>query len=214
MAEPLVPVFNRERRGRWLSPVGLDATTFVLADDTGKVRRLALKQEPVPRLAVEVERLLDKSIIADPAAVSEAVILVTADQRVRSLAARDLSPVGSWPLGAPLVGHPVTAGDLAFVFEGAGGVVALGRDGHRLWTIKLDAVVSGVPVVREDSVWFLDRTGRLHCRRVSDGAPKEQLALGVLPSGGLLQAGKEMIVPCGRGTVRPVALPTIEARKP
>ena len=79
---------------------------MILADDAGRVRRLALKQKPVPRLVVEAETLLEKGIVADPASTGEAVIVVTADQRVRVLSARDLSPVGAWPLAAPLLGRP------------------------------------------------------------------------------------------------------------
>ena len=66
-AEPLVPVYNRERRGRWRAPVQLNAMTVVLADDAGRVRLLSLQQKPVPRLVVEAEKLLEKGIVADPA---------------------------------------------------------------------------------------------------------------------------------------------------
>ena len=42
------------------------------------------RQKPVPRLVVESEKLLDKGIVADPAATAGAVVVVTADQRVRA----------------------------------------------------------------------------------------------------------------------------------
>ncbi len=87
-AEPLVPVFDRDRRGRWLAPVRLDAGSVILADDAGRVRRLALKPGPVPRLVVEAETVLDKGIVADPASTGGAVIVATADQRVRALSAQ------------------------------------------------------------------------------------------------------------------------------
>ena len=153
-AEPLVPVFDRDRRGRWLAPFRLDSSSVILADDAGRVRRLGLKKEPVPRLVVEAETLLDKRIIADPASTGEAVIVATADQRVRALSARDLSPVGSWPLEAPLVSRPVAVGDHAFVFDGGGGVLALSREGRRLWSIKLDAPAAGTPVIEGELSGF------------------------------------------------------------
>ena len=91
-AEPLVPVFNRERRGHWRAPVQLNAMTVVLADDAGRVRLLSLQQKPIPRLVVEAEKLLEKGIIADPATTGgtdpaktgRAVIVATADQGVRA----------------------------------------------------------------------------------------------------------------------------------
>jgi outer membrane protein assembly factor BamB len=205
-AEPLVPVYNRERRGRWRAPVRLNAMTVVLADDAGRVRLLSLQQKPVPRLVVEAEKLLEKGIVADPATTGGAVILATADQRVRVLSARDLSPVGAWPLEAPLLGSPVTAGERCFVFDSAGGILALGPDGRRLWSIKLDAAVAGPPLIQDDLVWLLDREGHLHARSLADGAAREQLELGVLPTGGLLQVGPEAIVPVARGTVQLLAL--------
>ena len=50
-AEPLVPVYNRERRGRWRAPVQLNAKTVVLADDAGRVRRLSLRQTAESRFS-------------------------------------------------------------------------------------------------------------------------------------------------------------------
>jgi len=213
-AEPLVPVYNRERRGRWRAPVQLNATTVVLADDAGRVRLLSLRQKPVPRLVVEAEKLLEKGIVADPATTGGAVIVATADQRVRVLSARDLSPVGAWPLEAPLLASAVTAGERCFVFDSAGGILALGPNGRRLWSIKLDAAVAGPPLIQDELVWLLDREGHLHARSLADGAAREQLELGVLPAGGLLQVGPEAIVPVARGTVQLIALHPGLAREP
>jgi outer membrane protein assembly factor BamB len=203
-AEPLVPVFNRDRRGRWRAPARLDPSALVLADDSGRVRRLALKTEPVPRLGVEAEALLDKAIIADPASTGGAVIVATSDQKVRALSARDLSPVGAWPLDAPLVGDPMAVDGHGFVFDGAGGVLALGRDGRRLWSIKLGEVAMGTPVIQGGSVWLLDQAGRLHRRALADGSAREHLDLGILPVGGMIRIGPRTLVPVARGTVQPV----------
>lgn len=203
-AEPLVPVYDRDRRGRWLAPALVDDSAVILADDTGRIRRLGLKSEGVPRLNVEFERALDRGIIADPVSTGEAVIVVTADRQVRALSARDLSPVGTWPLEAPPVGAPATVGDFCFIFDGGGGVLALGRDGRRRWSIRLDDVAVGAPVIREKMAWFLDRSGHLDGRSLSDGTPSKRLDLGILPSGALLTAGPRVFVPVARGTIRAV----------
>ena len=213
-AEPLVPVFDRDRRGRWLAPVRLDAESVVLADDAGRVRRLALKAAPVPRLVVDAETTLDKPIIADPASTGGAVIVATADQRVRALAARDLSPLGAWPLAGPLAGAPVSKGDRCFVTDGAGEVMAFGREGQRLWAIKLDAPAAGTPVIQDTTIWLLDRQGRLYARSLADGSSRERLDLGFLPAGGLRTLGSQIIAPVARGTVQLLQLPSPATFKP
>ena len=213
-AEPFVPVYSRERRGRWLAPARLDAGAVVLVNDVGRVRRLSLKQDPAARLVVDSEKMLDKPIIADPAATSEAVIVATADQKVQVLSGRDLSPLGAWPLEAPLVGRPVVVGGYGFVFDGAGGVLAVSPEGRRLWSIKLGAVAAGDPVIKGDRVWLLDRTGRLESRILATGAADQQLELGLLPAGGLVTAGSKTLVPVARGTIAPVALPPEQTSRP
>ena len=212
-AEPFVPKFDRDRQGTWFSPVRLDKDTVVLADDVGRVIRLKLEMEPVARLVGEAERLLDRRIIAGPASTGNAVIVATADQHVRALAARDLSPVGTWALDGPLAAQPVGVAGNGFVMDRSGGVMAFSQDGRRAWSIKLDSAVVGAPMVVDQLVWFLTRRGKLHVRDLSNGENHAIVELGTLPSGGLLMAGKQEIVPAGRGTIRPVAaLPAGENR--
>ncbi|QEH33879.1 outer membrane biogenesis protein BamB [Aquisphaera giovannonii] len=205
-AEPFVPVYDRDRRGRWLAPAPIDATTAILADDTGRVRRLALKAEPAPRLVVEAESLLDRGIVSDPAVTEGAAIVATSDAKVRALSIRDLSPVGSWPLAAPLVGRPVIVAGRCFVADAAGGVLALLADGRRAWSAQLDSPAIGEPIVEGDTVWFLERTGALQGRSLADGSPRRRMELDILPAGGLLQVGGRTLVPVARGTLRPVDL--------
>jgi outer membrane protein assembly factor BamB len=204
-AEPFVPKFDRDRQGTWTRPARLDNDSIVLADNGGRIARVALKTVPVARLVGEAERILDGRIIADPASTGHAVVVATADGKVRSLTARDLSPVGSWALDAPLASPPIGIGEHCFVMDRAGGVMAFGRDGQRIWSTKLDSAVVGDPVVIDQLIWFLTQGGKLHVRNLSDGQEREQLTLGALPSGGVLMAGKQELVPAGRGTIRPVA---------
>src|SRR5262249_44296263 len=153
LAEPYVPQFDRDRQGSWRTPVILDRETVILADDAGRVRRISLKANPVPRLVADTETTLDHRIISDPASTGAAVLLATADRRVPSLAARDLSPVGAWALPAPLAGQPVGLGDGAFVMDKSGGVMAFGRDGQRTWSISLGAEVIGAPSFLDQSAF-------------------------------------------------------------
>jgi outer membrane protein assembly factor BamB len=204
-AEPFVPKFDRDHQGTWLAPVLLSDGAVGLADDVGRVRRIALRTAPVPRLMSEADATLDQRIIADPASTGGAVIIATADRRVRALAVRDLSPVGSWELAAPLAEPPIGTAGFGFVLDRAGGVMAFARDGHRAWSINLGAEVVGLPLVRDRSVWFLTRDGTLHERGLSDGAGRTPLALGVLPGGGILETGASPVIAAGRGTFRLLA---------
>jgi outer membrane protein assembly factor BamB len=213
-AEPFVPKFDRDHQGSWLPPSVVDKETVVLADNVGHVHRVALKTEPVPRLVGEATTTLPQQIVAGPVSTGGAVIVVTADNHVRALATRDLSPAGSWALDAPLAGAPVAAGDGCFVMDRAGGVVAVGRDGKRQWSINLKAAAVGAPLVRDNTVWFLTSDGNLHVRARSDGAELDRVSLGILPDGGLMQAGKQVLVSGGKGTIRPVAAALKSAGQP
>jgi hypothetical protein len=201
-AEPFVPRFDRDRQGDWLSPAPLDRENVALADSVGRVRRIALKTTPVPRLVSEAETILDQPIIADPAATADAVIVATADHRIRSLAARDLSPVGSWPLGAPLSGHPVGFGDIAFAMDRAGGVNAFGRDGKKSWTISLGTEVAAAPLVQAQAIGFLTVDGTIHVRSRGDGSRIDDQPLAILPAGPTWTVAGRVVVAAGRGTIR------------
>ena len=158
--------------------------------------------------------MLDSRIVADPASTGNAVLVATADRRVRSLAARDLSPVGAWQLDAPLAGQPVGLGDFGVVMDRAGSVLAFGRDGQRVWSIKLGAEVVGLPQITGRSIAFLTGDGALHLRARSDGAPLERRTLEVLPAGGPLVAGREALIPVAQGTIRPMSLESLGAANP
>ena len=213
-AEPYVPRFDRDRQGTWRVPSPIDRETVVVADEVGRVRRLGLKAGAVPSLAVEAETMLDSRIVGDPACVGNAVLVATADRRLRSLALRDLSPVGAWQLEAPIAGRPVSLGDIGLSMDRGGGVMAFGRDGQRMWSIKLGAEVVGEPKVIGQSLAFLTGDGVLHLRARSDGAPLDRRTLGVLPSGGLLATGREAIIAVAAGTIRPLPLETIGSPNP
>jgi outer membrane protein assembly factor BamB len=203
-AEPFVPRFDRDHQGTWLAPARLDAHTVVLADDVGRVRRLTLRTTPVRRLYSEAEVTLQERIIADPATTGASVLIATAGRHVRALAARDLSPVGSWDLSAPLSGAPVVSHETGFVMDRAGGVMAFARDGQRIWSISVGAEVVGSPLVRGQSVWIVTSDGTLHVRALSDGSKKSATPLGILPYAGVIEAGKSALVAAGRATIRPL----------
>jgi hypothetical protein len=204
LAEPFVPEFDRDHQGTFLGPAILDRETAILADDVGRVRRLELKTTPVPRLVMAAERTLDSRIVADPITTGAAVVVATADGRVRSLAARDLSPVGAWPLEASIAGRPVGLGDGALAMDRGGGVLAFGRDGQKTWSIKLGAEVVGTPLHVGRSLVILTSDGVLHERARGDGAPVGRRPLGVLPAGGPIAMGAEAMIPVAPGTIRPV----------
>jgi hypothetical protein len=84
----------------------------------------------------------------------------------------------------------------------AGGVMALGADGRRSWSIKLGSEVVGSPMTRDQSIGLVTSDGMLHVRARSDGAERDRMQLGVLSTDGLLGAGSRTILAAGQGTIR------------
>jgi outer membrane protein assembly factor BamB len=206
-AEPFVPKFDRDHQGKWRAPALLDRQTVLLADDDGRLYRIALKTTPVSQLVAEANSTLGQRILAGPVSTGGAVIVVTSDRRVHALAVRDLSPVGTWELEAPLAGPPVRSGDGCFVMDRSGGVMAFGPDGKRTWSIKLGSEVTGAPLIQNDAVWMITGDGQIHVRGRSDGAARDRFAVGILPESGLLLAGKQVLVAAGIGTVQALLSP-------
>ena len=205
-AEPLVPVFDRQRSRRWLDPASMDRESVLLAEDSGRLLRVRLRAEPTPRMDIENQTDLATRLAAPPACTGGAVIVVTADHRVRSLAARDLSPVGSWQLEGPPVDGPIVVDQLCFVFDLSGTAMALDREGRNLWTIHLYDPIVGHPVIRGGRVCLIDQKGRLHLRSVEDGRELDRRDLGILPAGGLLALEDSIVIPSGRGTLHSISL--------
>jgi len=202
-AEPYIEPFDRAHPIQWHAPVALDGDAVALADRSGRVRRLTRSAGPRPRLQVSVETSLGSELMSDPLGLASAVILVTAEGRVRALAARDLSPIGAWDLEAPLGAPPANIAGRGFLADVAGNVLALGPDGQRLWSINLRAgAAAGPPAVAGDSAWFLTRTGALERHALADGALLDHLELDLLPVGDLQSIDSRLVVPVGFGTLR------------
>jgi outer membrane protein assembly factor BamB len=201
-AEPFVPKFDRDLQGTWRGPAVLDQEAIVLADDAGRVYRVGLKANPVPRLLEEAQATLRERITAGPVATGGAVVVVTAGRRVRALASRDLSPAGSWELDAPLSRPLFAHGGTCFAMDRTGGVLACGSDGKRIWSINLGSEVVGSPLLRDQSIWFLTKGGALEIRARSDGSQRDHMALGILPTAGLVGTGHRVFVADAAGTIR------------
>jgi outer membrane protein assembly factor BamB len=212
-AEPYVPPFDRTRPTVWRTPVFIGKDAVALADDAGRIRRITRANDPRPRLVVSGETTLGKDLVADPASTGGAFVVATSDGRARALSARDLSPAGAWPLDAPLALPPATVSGRVYLADTAGGVLALGADGERLWSATLGeksgpVEVVGPPAVRGQAVWFLARDGTLHARSLADGSSVATIPLNILPAGGPVAVGNDLAIPVGLGAVR---LLTIDA---
>jgi outer membrane protein assembly factor BamB len=202
-ADPYVPPFDRSKPIRWRKPVLLEGSAVAIADSEATIRRLSVDRTGRPRLAVTAEARLDSPMATDPASTGDAVVIVTVDGRVRSLAARDLGPQGGWPLEAPRLLGPMVVADHAFVIDAEGTVVAFGPDGRRLWSARLpDMLPAGPPSIRDGSAWFLGVDGSIHRLSMSDGTTQSRVPLRVLPVGGPLAAGPDLALPTGPGTLR------------
>jgi TolA-binding protein/outer membrane protein assembly factor BamB len=202
-AEPYVSSFDRSRPVRWKSPALLEGDAIVLADEAGRVRRLAFQEKPRARLVVTAQVDLKRPIVADPASTGGAILLATDDNKIHSLVGRDLSPAPTINLDAPLALGPLSAGDHAFVADALGKVIAFGPEGRRLWDVDLKEPPPIVPpVVHDGEVLLLGREGKLLRRALADGSAKDPLPLDVVAAGNPRIIGKDVVVPVGPGTVR------------
>ena len=213
-ADPFVPRFDKARLSRWATPVMVEGDAVVLADQEGRIRRLVKADNPRPRLVVSGEASLGQPLDAKPASTGGAVLLATADGKVRSLAARDLSPATTVDLPSPRSVGPIAVGDHAIGDDSAGDVFAFGPDGQRHWQARLRAATNEPPAVRGGAAWFLTRSGSIESRALADGATSERIDLASLPAGAPLVAGGRLIVPTGLGSLRAVADDRLGASAP
>ncbi len=204
-AEPYVPTFEAEKPTRWRNPVFLQSESVILADEAGQVRRLARLTEPRLRLAVVGEPVdLKSTVDADPAPTSDAVVVSTLDNRVRSLSTRDLTSLGAWPLELPRAVGPMTFDNKhAVIIDKGGGVMVFGPDGNRMWASDLgDTPPVGPPLLKGENLWFVSRDGVVQKRTLADGTPVDRTELNILPAGGLWAIGNEVVLAASPGTVR------------
>ena len=173
------------------APVALGGDAVALADESGVVRRLVRVERPeapAGRRGRDVARLGRSPPTRPRPPARSSWRRPTAGSA--SLSARDLSPVGAWPLDAAAGRRPRRPSAGLLRRRPAGGVLALGEDGQRLWSAKLagtgDAVaVAGPPAVLGAAVWFLTRDGVAPRPRPSPTARRvDGPSLGVLPAGG------------------------------
>lgn len=203
-AEPYMPAFDRGDPIHWLEPVVCSETVAILAERDGTIRRLSLKSEPRPTLSIDAEVKLDSTLAAAPAGGANAVLLLTADRRLRALATRDLSPAGLWDLAAPAVFGPIESGGLIFVADADGGLLAFDIDARRLWGISLPdhTLPSGPPAVVGDHVWVAMRSGHLLRLDRATGNLIDDRDLDTLPVDGPLVLDGLVLLPSAPGTLR------------
>jgi len=204
-ADPFLSTFNRDDPTLWLAPMPLDDGAVLLAERDGTIRRLAIDRTDRPRLRVTDETKLDSPPIADPASTGDAVLIATADQRIRALSARDLSPAGAWDLDAPLAVGPSADPQNAYVVAAdvAGTVIAFGPGGQRLWTTSLEGgQPAGPPALADNGLWLLSLEGILFLLDLENGSTLERHDLGPLPAGGAIPADGRLLVPSSPGTLR------------
>jgi len=211
-AEPYVPNFERSQSPTWLAPVLLNDNAVALTDDSGRLRRLVLEQDPRPRLISSAEVSLGSEVLGDPASTGLAVIVATDDGNVRSLAANDLSPIGAWPTHSKLTAFPETVGSFVFAGTAKGEVMAFSQDGQRLWSSQLTGSASPTtPVIVNDSVWMLTEDGTVYQLALTDGSVLNRRELHLLPGGQLIAANSHLVVPTASGSVALLKMGEVES---
>ena len=204
VADPYIPPYDRSRPTSWLAPLAVADDAIIMTDSVGTLRRLIVAKDLRPRLVMTAERQLDSPPVGQPAASPSALLVVTADGKIRSFSTRDLSPLGSIPLTtAPVIG-PVVVNGYGFVVDAVGQVVAFDGEGRRLWTANLrDPGAIGPPIVRDHAAWFVTRDGGgIEALSLDDGTSVRRTRLAVEPVGGLFAAEDDLVIPTGMGTMQ------------
>lgn len=204
-AEPFVPSFDRSKPTQWKMPVLLDGDGLALADASGRLRRFERPTSNRPRLSPSVEVNLTEAIVGQVATTGKALVVVTSDQKLRSLSARDFSPIGAWDLSAPVTQGPASIGGYVFLADASGTIHCLAADGRRLWAVQ----VSGPglflpPFLKEGMASFLAQDGQVLVYKLDDGTLLDRVGLGVVPSGAPLTPGDSVVIPVGLGSLRTV----------
>ena len=202
-AEPFVPPFDRSKPTRWKTPVLLDGEGLALADSAGRIRRFERPTSTHSKLIPSVDINLNQSIVGPIASTGQALVVTTSDQKIRSLSARDLSPIGAWNLDAPAVEGPALSGGYVFLADASGLVHCLATDGRRLWAVRPpDGSVSIPPVIKDGVAWFLSREGQLVAWKLDDGSTLNRINMGTIPAAPAILAGDSLVIPVGLGCLR------------
>ena len=203
-ADPYVPPYDKSKPIKWLKPLATGGDSVVLTDASGRLRRLVRKTDPRPILAAGGEEVdLAAPIVADPILCGESILVATDDGKIRSLSARDLTPIDTWTLEAPIGGGPYGLGAMGLVVDTAGGAFAVGEDGRKRWGVKFEeGPPIGAPILAGDTIVYVSRDAGLHRRAVTDGSPREALKLPIAAIGGPIALGDSLLVPVGPGALR------------
>lgn len=202
-ADPYVPPYDRAKPTHWMTPVVLEGDAVAMCETSGRVRRLVRQTDPRPRLVTSGEEAnLGEALASDPASTGAAMFVSTADNRIRALTGRDLSPLGAWPLDAPRAMGPIAVGTFVVAADAAGALFGFDADGQRRWNVAVrEGPPAGPPIIRDDSLWLLSTDGTLQRRAMADGTSLERFPLGILPAGGPLTAGPDIAIPVAPGTI-------------
>ncbi len=206
--EPYLRSFDRNEPTDWLNATRLENDGVALVETNGRVRRLDRSRDgDVVTLEVPFQQDLEVDLVARAATTGPALILVAAEDDgrniVRVLAARDLSPLATFPLQAGLVRGPLSVDDYVFLVDADRRAYAFGPDGDRIWTVRLgDSLPIGAPAIRDGRLYWLDGEGRLQIRSLADGVLEEAIPLFGRPVDGPILKDQTLLIPTGSATIR------------
>lgn len=204
LVDPYVTPFDRSKPANWSAAVPLDANSFLVTEQSGRLLRIAREEKPRPRLVVVGDEIsLGSALLADVVATDSAVIAATADGHIRALAVRDFSPLGTWDLAAPRALGPIAVGNLVLVADSNGDVLAIDKEGRRLWSAERhEGPILGTPLAQGEFLRLMGRDGTLHKLTASTGETLERIKLDLLPAGGPIALESGSAIPVAPGTLR------------
>jgi hypothetical protein len=175
LAAPFQTMLEPQKTWRYTPAVAVngDANQFVIGDGDGMIYLVGLANEPKPHLqgAAKMEAG-PQPIESRPAVLGGTVVAVAGSSHLVRFQLPSMQPLGEANLPAPAVWGPYAANDAVLLATANHELLAIGADGKIKWRERFEhGVLSGAPVLTDDSVLLAYRKGTVERRELSDGKP-------------------------------------------
>lgn len=213
LVQPFQPRLGRGPEYRWSTPLVMSNDELLLADGDTRLYRLGVAAKPEPHLTPVAEAEL-KGPLAAPLAVAGATVYAVngANELVAfSLGqggAKTLAAGKSWPLAAPVVWGPYTAGPHVLLATLDDHLLACGDAQNTLWQVEWKhGPLSGTPLLVGDALLLPTKSGQLCKLAAASGDVQGVVELGEPLAAGPVALGDRLLLAAKSGALLVVTMP-------
>lgn len=212
IGQPFIPDYEKSAPWHWVSLVGLEDQSVVVADKTGRLIRLLLEENPT-RLRQTSRVQLDGKFAGTMISTGRAVLAGLSGGSVISLAGRDLSTQATWTFpGSGTRTFPLN-NTHALICHPSGLLRLVDSSGQtQTETTLTNAMPFGTPILKNDTILWLtqNRQSELIFWNIQETQPK-RFGLNTWVMGPLIPDGESWIVVERPGIVRRIPPQTLNA---